>query len=235
MDGSAPRLRRTGRGREGVALRTTGSRVTPRSRATGGIVMAFRAADGATLAGGPTRSAGDASDWRSGDNHPRGGRRSPLLPLEPRRAGRRRHRLDSGRRTVPVETRTGKADADLVWVVDLPRGPGRQSGEDGGLVAARDRRSLFTGTTAASGSLPQAPSLIAVDRATGSDLVRRLARREAPRRTVGVPPIGKFGGSRQLVFPAGDGWVTFDPATGATLSLRRGRGRRRGGPDRART
>jgi len=195
-----------------------------------GIVMAFRAADGAFL----WQAVHDKRPQEQGSDWPQQG-----VCSTPAVAGDRLYYLSNRGELVAAdtegfldgendgpfksETRTGKADADLVWVVDLPKTLGVRPAKMAASspLVLGDR--VFTGTSngAASGKVaaPQAPSLVAVERATGkviwSDASPGAKLLDGQWSS---PSAGKLGGVEALIYPAGDGWVyAFDPATGRKL------------------
>jgi len=122
------------------------------------------------------------------------------------------------------ETRSGKQDADLVWVVDLRQALGVRPAKmaSSSPLVVGDR--VFVGTSNGAGTggkvaAPEAPSLIAVERATGKVLWADAS----PGGKIldgqwSSPSLGRLGGVETLLFPAGDGWLyAFDPATGRRL------------------
>jgi putative pyrroloquinoline-quinone binding quinoprotein len=122
------------------------------------------------------------------------------------------------------ETRHGPADADLVWVVDMPKSlgvhPHRMSASSP-LVVGDVVYALTSHGVDEKGKVPSptAPSFIAVDKRTGAILWKDSS--PGDRILDGQwsnPSYGVVGGIRQVLFPGGDGWLyAFDPATGAPL------------------
>jgi outer membrane protein assembly factor BamB len=122
------------------------------------------------------------------------------------------------------EVRHGPADADIVWVVDMPKllgvHPHRMTASSP--VVAGDL--VFTQTSNGvdeKGKVPapSAPSFIAVNKKTGAVVWKDSS--PGDRILDGQwssPTYGKISGRPQIIFPGGDGWIyAFDPATGSPL------------------
>ena len=130
------------------------------------------------------------------------------------------------------ETRHGPADADIVWIVDMPRTlgvhPYRMSASSP--VVAGDVVYTHTSNGIGPGGrvpAPTAPSFLAVGKKTGEILWKSAA--PGDRIVDGQwsnPSFGQLGGRKQVIFPGGDGWLyAFEPATGDLLwSFDAGRG-----------
>lgn len=122
------------------------------------------------------------------------------------------------------ETRHGPADADIVWILDMPRTLGvrpRRMSATSPLVVGG---TVYTHTSNGIGEkgivpAPAAPSFLAVDRGTGA--IRWRSAAPGDRILDGQwsnPSFGIIGGRPQVIFPGGDGWVyAFSPDTGDSL------------------
>ncbi len=196
-----------------------------------GVVMAFSAADGAFLwqAVHDKLAVGRSQDWPGqgvcstpaieGDRAYYLSNRGELVAVD--LAGFRDGENDG---PFAQETASGPADADVVWKLDL-------IGELGVVPRFMTASSplvvgelVFAVTSNGPGegrkvTAPQAPSFVAVERATG-----KLAWSDAsPGANLldgqwGSPAYGVVAGRPQVVFPGGDGWVyAFAPETGKLL------------------
>jgi outer membrane protein assembly factor BamB len=194
-----------------------------------GILMAFRAADGKFLWQAVTDKLSSDRDW-------------PLVGIcsSPLVLGQRLYyqtnraelvALDTegfldGENDGPVqdEARTGPADADVLWRLDMAKELGvvprfQSAGSPTGYGDL-----LFLNTTngnSGSGKVPapKAPSFLAAERATG-----KVAWSDAsPGEGIlngqwSSPAVGVAGGVTQAVFGGGDGWLYgFEAATGKPL------------------
>ena len=122
------------------------------------------------------------------------------------------------------ETRHGQADADILWMIDMPRSlgvhPHRMSASSP-LVVGEIVYTLTSNGIGEKGGVPApaAPSFLAVNRKTGEILWQSAAPGE--RILDGQwsnPSFGIIGGQPQVLFPGGDGLLySFEPATGALL------------------
>ena len=123
------------------------------------------------------------------------------------------------------ETRKGKRDADIVWILDMRKDLGvtpHQASGSSPLVAG-DRVFVVTGQGRdyEKGKVirPEAPSFIAVDAADG----KVVWQDSSPGDRIltggwGSPAYGVVDGQPQVAFPGGDRWLyAFDPATGKLL------------------
>ncbi|HYF00098.1 MAG TPA: PQQ-binding-like beta-propeller repeat protein [Planctomycetota bacterium] len=123
------------------------------------------------------------------------------------------------------ETRKELKDADFVWILDMRKELGvlpHQASASSPLVVG-DLVFVLTGHGVDSETYkvknPQAPSFVAVDRATGKVVWKDAS----PGANIlggqwGSPAYGEVDGKPQVVFPGGDGVLyAFEPATGKPL------------------
>jgi len=123
-----------------------------------------------------------------------------------------------------AEARTGKQDADLIWVLDMRKDLGvkpHQASASSPLVVGGLVYVLTGNGVDEKGEIknPQAPSFLAVEAATG-----QIAWRDSsPGDKIlaaqwSSPAYGEADGQPQVVFPGGDGWLySFEPKTGKLL------------------
>ncbi|MCG8649442.1 MAG: PQQ-like beta-propeller repeat protein [Pirellulales bacterium] len=113
---------------------------------------------------------------------------------------------------------TNKKEADVVWRLDLMGELGvRPHNVSTSCVALwKDRIFVVTGNGvdgAHTESNSEAPSFLALDKTTG----KVLWSDNSPGKNIlhgqwGSPAVGKLGGTTQVIFPGGDGWLySFDP------------------------
>ena len=196
-----------------------------------GVVMAFSAADGSFLwqAIHDKLASGGESDWPlqgvcstpwvEGDRLYYVSNRGELVAADT-------EGFRDGENDGPYtdELRRGPADADLVWVLDMPRALGvrpHRMTASSPVVAGEIVYTLTSNGIGAEGKVPApgAPSFLAVSRLTGEILWKDAS--PGDRILDGQwssPSVGSLAGRAQVLFPGGDGWLyAFDPQSGALL------------------
>ena len=195
-----------------------------------GILMAFSAKDGAFLwqAVHDKLAVGRSQDWPgqgvcstpavAGDRVYYLSNRGEVVALDLKG-------FTDGENDGPVttETRTTKADADVVWTLDMIGSLGvvPRFMTASAPVVAGDLLFTVTSNGPAEGKVPapKAPSFLAVERATG-----KVKWQDASPGTTmhdgqwGSATHGVIQGRAQVIFPGGDGWVySFAPDNGKLL------------------
>lgn len=127
-----------------------------------------------------------------------------------------RHQTPAGQDPVPA----GPTDADIIWTFDVLSGAGTYPHDSAHAAVMLDGDFLYSNTcngvdnTHKQIRKPDAPSLIALEKATGR-LVGKDAERIGPRifhSTWSSPAMGEAGGRRLVIFGGGDGVVyAFEP------------------------
>ena len=193
-----------------------------------GVVMAFRASDGAFLwqAVHEKLPEGRSQDWPGqgvcstpavvGDRLYYLSNRAELVALDA-------EGFRDGENDGPLkdEAKHGERDADFVWRIDLRKELGvvpRFMAASSPLVVG-DLLFVLTGNGNGDGGkppAPQAPSFLAVDRATGEVKWKDARASAAPIEGAwSSPSFGVIGGEERVVFAGADGWLyAFAPKTG---------------------
>ncbi len=197
-----------------------------------GILMAFSRKDGSFLwqAVHDKLETGDAEDWANigicsspqivGDRVYYVSNRAELVC-----ADANGFHDDENDGPFEAETRKGKTDADIVWVLDMRKELGAspyQASASSPLVVG-DLVFVVTGQGVddASGKVkkPDAPSFIAVNRKTGKVVWQDASPGEKIIQGQWTSPAyAVIDGTPQVCFPGGDGWIyAFAPETGKLL------------------
>lgn len=213
-----------------------------------GILMAFRASDGAFLwqAVHDKLAEGRTQDWPAqgvcstpavvGDRLYYLSNRAELVALDTE--GFRDGENDGPQRG---EARHGERDADVLWTLDLRAELGvvpHFMAASSPLVVG-ELIFVVTGNGVGEGgkpAAPKAPSFVAVDRQTGkvrwSDATASAGLLDG---AWSSPAFGVIGGKERVVFAGADGWVyAFEPATGKLVWRFDANAPRRAGAERGR-
>ncbi len=194
-----------------------------------GVLIAFRAADGAFLwqAVHPKHPAGRVHDWPfqgicstpyvEGDRVYYVSNRAEVVCADA-------EGFADGENDGPftAEEAAGEADADLIWKLDMigELGVFPHNLAAGNPLVVGDLLFTVTGNGVDEGHVnipaPRAPSFLALDKRTG----KVVWQSDAPADRIlhgqwSNPAYGVIKGRPQVIFPGGDGWVySFEPATG---------------------